>query len=177
MTTGAALDGVLSGMICRRLLPWLHVPQCRPSPVPLPVASGVPRWVSLAAGRETFDAAQASSGAALALLDQWLRTKRPAAARFGGGCVPEGPEPPHLVEAVREWPDGEVYLIAGHGIRMSRMAAFGAHHGPERVVALTASVTQMVDLWAGGDRILLRAGRASDAEAAPFAAAPPSEEK
>ena len=56
------------------------------------------------------------------------------------------PEPPHLVEAAAEWEPEEIYWIANNGIKMSGMPAFGAHHGPEELLAITAFVSQLPGL-------------------------------
>ena len=56
------------------------------------------------------------------------------------------PEPPHLTEAASEWSAAEIYWIVENGIKMSGMPAFGAHHGPEGIMALTAFVTQLPGL-------------------------------
>ena len=56
------------------------------------------------------------------------------------------PEPPHLVEAATEWEPAEIYWIAENGIKMSGMPAFGTHHGPEELLAITAFVSQLPGL-------------------------------
>lgn len=56
------------------------------------------------------------------------------------------PEPPHLVEAAAEWSPEEIYWIVENGIKMSGMPAFGTHHEPEGIAALTAFVTQLPGL-------------------------------
>ncbi|MGZ3218318.1 c-type cytochrome [Paracoccus sp. T5] len=81
------------------------------------------------------------------------------------------PEPPHLMEAAAEWSAEEIYWIVENGIKMSGMPAFGTHHGPEGIAALTAFVTQMPGLSSDDYRTLTGSGGASDAEAAPAAAA------
>lgn len=85
------------------------------------------------------------------------------------------PEPPHLMEAAAEWSVEEIYWIVENGIKMSGMPAFGAHHGPEGIAALTAFVTQMPGLSVEDYRTLTGSGGASDAEAAPAAAASSAE--
>ena len=56
------------------------------------------------------------------------------------------PEPPHLVEAAAEWEPEEIYWIVENGIKMSGMPAFGTHHGPEELLAITAFVSQLPGL-------------------------------
>lgn len=83
------------------------------------------------------------------------------AGHYAGSCVychgapgqdPTGwsrglrPEPPHLAEAAAEWSAEEVYWIVENGIKMSGMPAFGAHHEPEAITAITAFVTQLPGL-------------------------------
>lgn len=58
------------------------------------------------------------------------------------------PEPPHLTEAAAEWSPAEIHWIVTNGIKMSGMPAFGPHHGPEGIVALTAFVTSLPGLSA-----------------------------
>lgn len=79
------------------------------------------------------------------------------------------PEPPRLVEAAAEWRPQEIYWIVENGIKMSGMPAFGSHHGPEGITALTAFVTRLPGLSADDYRTLTGGG-ASDAAAAPAAA-------
>ncbi|TPE49711.1 c-type cytochrome [Amaricoccus solimangrovi] len=56
------------------------------------------------------------------------------------------PEPPRLAEAATEWMPEEIHWIVANGIRMSAMPAFGAHHTPEELVALTAFVDALPGL-------------------------------
>ncbi|WP_347140981.1 cytochrome c [Paracoccus sp. SSK6] len=84
------------------------------------------------------------------------------------------PEPPHLVEAAAEWRPEEIYWIVENGIKMSGMPAFGTHHGPEGIAALTAFVTQLPGLTPDDYRALTGGGTASSSENAP--AAPQSPE-
>ncbi|HEX2019297.1 MAG TPA: cytochrome c [Aurantimonas sp.] len=58
------------------------------------------------------------------------------------------PEPPHLTEAAAEWSPEEIHWIVTNGIKMSGMPAFGPHHAPEEIVALTAFVTSLPGLSA-----------------------------
>ena len=58
------------------------------------------------------------------------------------------PEPPHLVEEASEWSPGEIYWITDNGIKMTGMPAFGGHHRPEEIVAITAFVTRLPGLSA-----------------------------
>lgn len=83
------------------------------------------------------------------------------------------PEPPHLVDAAAEWTPEDIYWIVENGIRMSGMPAFGAHHGPEGIAALTAFVTQLPGLSADDYRALTGGGPASLAQGAPAAAPTP----
>lgn len=84
------------------------------------------------------------------------------------------PEPPHLVEAATEWRPEEIYWIVENGIKMSGMPAFGTHHGPEGIAALTAFVTQLPGLTPDDYRALTGGDTASSAENIP--AAPQSPE-
>ena len=56
------------------------------------------------------------------------------------------PEPPHLTEAATNWEAGEISWIIANGIKMSGMPAFGQHHVPEEIVALTAFVSALPGL-------------------------------
>jgi len=58
------------------------------------------------------------------------------------------PEPPHLVEAATEWTPEEIHWIVSNGIKMTGMPAFGEHHSPEEIVALTAFVSALPGLSA-----------------------------
>jgi hypothetical protein len=58
------------------------------------------------------------------------------------------PEPPHLTEAASHWTPQEIHWIVSNGIKMSGMPAFGPHHAPEEIVALTAFVTALPGLSA-----------------------------
>lgn len=58
------------------------------------------------------------------------------------------PEPPHLVEEASEWSPQEIYWITDNGIKMTGMPAFGGHHRPEEIVAITAFVTRLPGLSA-----------------------------
>lgn len=60
------------------------------------------------------------------------------------------PEPPQLSEAATEWSPEEIHWIITNGIKMSGMPAFGPHHTPEEIVALTAFVTSLPGLSADG---------------------------
>jgi mono/diheme cytochrome c family protein len=51
------------------------------------------------------------------------------------------PQPPHLVEAAKEWSADEIHWIVTNGIKMTGMPAFGPHHTPEEILALTAFVS------------------------------------
>jgi mono/diheme cytochrome c family protein len=70
------------------------------------------------------------------------------------------PEPPHLVEAATEWTPEEVFWIVDNGIRMTGMPAFGPHHGPDQIVAITAFVKQLPGLSAADYRSLTGAAPA-----------------
>ncbi|MCV0396415.1 MAG: cytochrome c [Rhizobiaceae bacterium] len=50
------------------------------------------------------------------------------------------PEPPRLTEAATEWTPEEIHWIVSNGIKMTGMPAFGPHHSPQEVAALTAFV-------------------------------------
>ena len=80
------------------------------------------------------------------------------------------PEPPHLTEAASEWSAEEIYWIVENGIKMSGMPAFGGHHGPEGITALTAFVTQLPGLSPADYRALTGGGAGETATGA--AAAP-----
>lgn len=56
------------------------------------------------------------------------------------------PEPPHLVEAAREWSAAEVAWIVTHGIRMSGMPAFGEHHSGDEIAAIAGFVVSLPGL-------------------------------
>ncbi|WP_281827453.1 c-type cytochrome [Jannaschia rubra] len=86
------------------------------------------------------------------------------------------PEPPHLTEAAAEWSAEEIYWIVENGIKMSGMPAFGAHHGPEGITALTAFVSQLPGLSPDDYRALTGGNPAANAGGAPAAAASPPEE-
>jgi mono/diheme cytochrome c family protein len=58
------------------------------------------------------------------------------------------PEPPHLAEAATEWEPGEIHWIVENGIKMTGMPAFGGHHGPEEIDAITAFVSRLPGLTA-----------------------------
>jgi mono/diheme cytochrome c family protein len=58
------------------------------------------------------------------------------------------PEPPHLTEAASEWTPEEIHWIVSNGIKMTGMPAFGQHHAPEEIVALTAFVSALPGLTA-----------------------------
>jgi len=58
------------------------------------------------------------------------------------------PEPPHLVEAATEWTPEEIHWIVSNGIKMTGMPAFGGHHSPDEIVALTAFVSALPGLSA-----------------------------
>jgi len=58
------------------------------------------------------------------------------------------PEPPHLTEAAARWNPEEIHWIVTHGIKMTGMPAFGQHHAPEEIVALTGFVTSLPGLSA-----------------------------
>jgi mono/diheme cytochrome c family protein len=81
------------------------------------------------------------------------------------------PEPPHLIEAATMWSAEEIYWIVENGIKMSGMPAFGAHHGPEGIAAITAFVTQLPGLSPDDYRTLTGGGAQADAGGAPGAAA------
>ena len=76
------------------------------------------------------------------------------------------PEPPHLMEAATHWSAEEIYWIVENGIKMSGMPAFGAHHGPEGLAAITAFVTQLPGLSPEDYRTLTGGGAATAAEGA-----------
>ena len=86
------------------------------------------------------------------------------------------PEPPHLMEAAAEWSAEEIYWIVENGIKMSGMPAFGAHHGPEGIAALTAFVSQLPGLSPEDYRALTGGGGAADAKGSSEEASSPSEE-
>jgi len=56
------------------------------------------------------------------------------------------PEPPHLTEAAADWTAEEIRWIVENGIKMSAMPAFGASHGPDEILAITAFVRQLPGL-------------------------------
>ncbi|ESR27438.1 c-type cytochrome [Lutibaculum baratangense] len=58
------------------------------------------------------------------------------------------PEPPHLTEAATEWKPEEIHWIVSNGIKMTGMPAFGEHHSPEEITALTAFVSVLPGLTA-----------------------------
>lgn len=58
------------------------------------------------------------------------------------------PEPPHLTERATEWAPNEIHWIITNGIKMSGMPAFGEHHSPEEILALTAFVDALPGLTA-----------------------------
>lgn len=58
------------------------------------------------------------------------------------------PEPPPLNEAASEWSPEEIRWIVSHGLKMTGMPAFGQHHKPDEIVALTAFVTSLPGLSA-----------------------------
>lgn len=91
------------------------------------------------------------------------------------------PEPPDLIEAATHWGAEEIYWIIGNGIKMSGMPAFGAHHGPEELAAITVFVSQLPGLSAedyraltggGADRSEGAAAKTSRAQEATDGAAP-----
>jgi mono/diheme cytochrome c family protein len=73
------------------------------------------------------------------------------------------PEPPHLTEAATEWTPEEIHWIITNGIKMTGMPAFGPHHAPEQISALTAFVTTLPGLSA--DDYAALTGRANGAAA------------
>ena len=56
------------------------------------------------------------------------------------------PEPPHLMEAASDWSAEEIHWIVTNGIKMTGMPAFGPHHNPEEIAAITAFVTKLPGL-------------------------------
>jgi len=58
------------------------------------------------------------------------------------------PRPPHLVEAAKHWDPREIHWIVTNGIKMTGMPAFGSHHTPEQLLALTAFVNALPGLSA-----------------------------
>lgn len=58
------------------------------------------------------------------------------------------PEPPHLVEAATDWTSEEIHWIVSNGIKMTGMPAFGGHHSPQEIIALTAFVSALPGLSA-----------------------------
>lgn len=56
------------------------------------------------------------------------------------------PEPPHLTEAATEWTGEEIHWIVTNGIKMTGMPAFGEHHSPEEITAITAFVSALPGL-------------------------------
>jgi len=56
------------------------------------------------------------------------------------------PEPPHLTEHATEWEPKEIHWIITNGIKMSGMPAFGEHHSPGEILALTAFVDALPGL-------------------------------
>ncbi len=68
------------------------------------------------------------------------------------------PEPPHLTEAATEWTDEEIRWIVSNGIKMTGMPAFGSHHSPEEIVALTAFVSALPGLTADDHETLTDSG-------------------
>lgn len=53
------------------------------------------------------------------------------------------PRPPHLVDAAREWPAGEVKWIVEHGIKYTGMPAFGADHDDATLWNIAAFVKRL----------------------------------
>jgi mono/diheme cytochrome c family protein len=72
------------------------------------------------------------------------------------------PAPPHLREAATHWTPAEIHWIVEHGIKMTAMPAFGGHHGPDELLAVTAFVSALPGLSAADYRALTdaRAGAA-----------------
>ncbi|MFZ5779466.1 MAG: c-type cytochrome [Pseudomonadota bacterium] len=58
------------------------------------------------------------------------------------------PQPPHLVEAAKEWTGQEILWIVTNGIKMTGMPAFGGHHTRDEIQALTAFVSALPALSA-----------------------------
>ncbi|EAS51257.1 cytochrome c [Aurantimonas manganoxydans SI85-9A1] len=72
------------------------------------------------------------------------------------------PEPPHLAEAAAEWRPEEIRWIIENGIRMTGMPAFGDHHKPDEIVALTAFVARLPGLTSEDFRMMT--GDAADTD-------------
>lgn len=66
-----------------------------------------------------------------------------------------------LVDAAKEWTDGELFWIAKHGIRMTGMPAFGQNHGDEELWKIVAFVRKLDDL-SESQVAALREGRLTD---------------
>lgn len=69
------------------------------------------------------------------------------------------PEPPHLAEAATQWTAAEIHWIVTNGIKMSGMPAFGEHHGPEEIMALTAFASALPGLSAEDYEMLTGSGQ------------------
>lgn len=74
------------------------------------------------------------------------------------------PEPPHLMHAAEEWRPQDIYWIIQNGIKMSGMPAFGGHHEPSEIAALTAFVNRLPGMTADDYHALT-----ADPAPAPFA--------
>ncbi|TFL16797.1 c-type cytochrome [Jannaschia formosa] len=82
------------------------------------------------------------------------------------------PQPPHLIEAAANWSAEEIYWIVENGIKMSGMPAFGDHHGPEAIAAITAFVSRLPGLSPDDYRALTAHDGTSDTAGALPASGP-----
>lgn len=83
------------------------------------------------------------------------------------------PEPPHLTEAASEWNDEEIFWIVSNGFKMTGMPAFGEHHSPEEIAAITAFVSALPGLSADDYRNMTATAQGSTQESPPAGAAEP----
>lgn len=60
------------------------------------------------------------------------------------------PLPPELAKAAAHWKPAEIYWIVENGIKMSGMPAFGPHHTPEDIAAITGFVSKLPGLTPEG---------------------------
>src|SRR3546814_616559 len=80
------------------------------------------------------------------------------------------PEPPHLTEAATEWTDEQIHWLVSNGFRMTGMPAFGEHHSPEEITAITVFVSALPGLSAD-DYSRLVGSAQGEAQEAPASAA------
>ena len=67
----------------------------------------------------------------------------------------------------------EIHWIIANGIKMSGMPAFGQHHGPEQIVALTAFVSALPGLTPEDYAMLAGAAAEHSGQATPPSTAEP----